>query len=101
MARGGARNGAGRKPVHDEINARELCKSAIINKFGSLEEGLKALLESGEPTLQKFVYEHAIGKPQDKLLLTTPPNTPLFTIDPLSNIEDAGNNSTKEDSSTA
>jgi hypothetical protein len=60
MARGGARNGAGRKPVHDEINARELCKSAIINKFGSLEAGLKALLESNEPTLQKFVYEHRV-----------------------------------------
>jgi hypothetical protein len=67
MARGGKREGAGRKPVHDEINARELCQSAIKKKFGSLEAGLKSLLDSAEPTLQKFIYEHAIGKPKDKV----------------------------------
>ena len=70
--KGGARPGAGRKPVHDEIKARELAISAIVTKFGSLEAGLISLLESNEPTLIKFVYEHAIGKPKEKLDLDLP-----------------------------
>lgn len=67
MGRGGVRAGAGRKPIHDEISARELCKSAIVTKFGSLEKGLQALLDSKEPQLQKFVFEHAVGKPKDTI----------------------------------
>jgi hypothetical protein len=65
--KGGARVGAGRKPVHEEIKARDLAISAIVSKFGSLEDGLIQLLNSDEPTLIKFVYEHAIGKPKDTL----------------------------------
>jgi hypothetical protein len=65
--KGGARVGAGRKPVHEEIKARDLAISAIVSKFGSLEKGLVSLLDSGEPTLVKFVYEHAIGKPKDTI----------------------------------
>jgi hypothetical protein len=67
MGLGGKRAGAGRKPVHDEMKARDLCQTAIINKFGTLEDGLQFLLESNEPTLMKFVFEHAIGKPTDKI----------------------------------
>lgn len=66
---GGARPGAGRKPVHDEIAARELCQSAIIKKFGSLQAGIEFLLDSNEPTLLKFAFEHAIGKPADTINL--------------------------------
>ena len=67
MPKGGARKGAGRKPVHDEMQAKELCQSAIVAKFGSLDAGVQFLLESGEPALLKFVFEHAIGKPVDKI----------------------------------
>ena len=62
---GGARPGAGRKPKHDEVKAKELAIKAIENKFGSLEKGLEYLIESQEPSLQKFVFEHAIGKPKE------------------------------------
>jgi hypothetical protein len=64
---GGARPGAGRKPKHEEDRARRLCCSAIIEKYGSLEKGLQALLKSNDTTLIKFVWEHAIGKPTDKI----------------------------------
>lgn len=64
---GGARKGAGRKAVHDEIAARDIAISAITKHYGSLEDGLTALLGSGEPSLQKFVFEHAIGKPMEKI----------------------------------
>jgi hypothetical protein len=67
MAKGGKRPGAGRKPVHDEVIAKELCQTAIINKWGSLEEGLHFMLSTEEPALVKFVFEHAIGKPTDKI----------------------------------
>lgn len=64
---GGSRPGAGRKPKVQEEQVRSLCISAIVKKHGSEEEGLQALLDSGEASLVKFVYEHAYGKPKDKI----------------------------------
>jgi len=58
---------SGRKALHDDIKARDLCLQAIEANFGSLLEGLQALLQSGEPTLIKFVYEHALGKPKERI----------------------------------
>lgn len=71
MPRGGARQGAGRKSIATEEQTREKAKAAIQLKYGTLEEGLKSLLESKEPTLIKFVFEHAFGKPQDELDITS------------------------------
>lgn len=76
MPSGGPGRGGGRKPLHEEIKARDLAVKAIVSKFGSLESGLEFLLGTEEPTLVKFVFEHAIGKPKEKLehsgeLLTT------------------------------
>jgi hypothetical protein len=67
MAWGGVRKGAGRKPVAIEEKTREKAKAAICAKHGSIEEGLKSLLDSGEPSLVKFVYEHALGKPAEEI----------------------------------
>lgn len=67
MGHGGVRKGAGRKPVHDEVQAKELCQTAIISKWGSLELGLQFMLSTEEPALMKFVFEHAIGKPTEKI----------------------------------
>jgi hypothetical protein len=71
MARGGARKGAGRKSVADEEKAREKAKAAITELYGSMEEGIKTLLQSDEPSLIKFVWEHALGKPTDQVDLTS------------------------------
>ena len=67
---GGARPGAGRKTASEELRSAEICRSALIKKFGSLEAAIKDLIKSEEPVLVKFVYEHAFGKPQDKMELT-------------------------------
>jgi hypothetical protein len=64
---GGARPGAGRKPLHEELRVRNLCIAAIEQIHGTLQDGLVSLLQSGEPTLIKFVYEHAIGKPKENI----------------------------------
>ena len=67
MPSGGANRGQGRKPVAEELNTRILSQNAIIAKYGSLEAGLKTLLESDRDPLVKFVFEHALGKPVDKV----------------------------------
>lgn len=64
---GGARPGAGRKPKADEEKVRNLAVSAIEKTHGSLEEGFTKLLNSGEASLIKFVWEHAVGKPREKM----------------------------------
>lgn len=63
---GGARPGAGRKPKADEERVRNLAVGAIVAKYGSEEAGFLALLDSGEPSLIKFAYEHAFGKPKER-----------------------------------
>lgn len=65
--KGGARDGAGRKPKVDEDKVVNQSIAAIQTKYGSVEKGLVSLLNSGEASLIKFVFEHAIGKPKDKI----------------------------------
>jgi hypothetical protein len=82
MSHGGKRTGAGRKPIHDEIAAKEIAVKSIISVYGSLEDGMKALLLSTEPSLIKFVYEHAFGKPADKIQHTGEDGNPIiFKLD--------------------
>lgn len=64
---GGARPGAGRPSKAEEQKTASLARAAITGKFGSVEEGFQWLLESKEPSLIKFVFEHAFGKPQDNV----------------------------------
>lgn len=64
---GGYRPGSGRKPKADEEKIRGLAVSAIEKKHGDLETGFMRLLESNEPSLIKFVWEHAVGKPREKI----------------------------------
>lgn len=67
MANGGARPGSGRKSIAEEEKTKNLCIAAITGKFGSPENGLKFLLESKSDSLIKFVFEHAYGKPTEKI----------------------------------
>jgi hypothetical protein len=71
MPRGGARPGGGRKSIAEELGTRDLARKAIIDRWGSLDEGLKALLNMGEPALIKFVFEHAFGKSPEHIDLTS------------------------------
>lgn len=72
MALGGARPGAGRKPKADEEKIRGLAVSAIEKRFGSIENGFDHLLQTGEASLIKFVWEHAVGKPREKMDIDSP-----------------------------
>jgi len=69
--KGGARQGAGRKSKAEELKVANQAVSAITQKYGSPEAGFKALLDSGEASLIKWVFEHAYRKPQDKIDVTT------------------------------
>lgn len=66
MAHGGKREGSGRKAIAEELNTREIAIKTLVTKFGDKETALYYLVDSGEPTLIKFVYEHAFGKPLEK-----------------------------------
>jgi hypothetical protein len=81
-ARKGENRGQGRKPKADEQKVRHLAISAIIKIYGSEEKGFIALLESGEPTLRKLVYEYAYGKPTEKVQHSGDPELPvIFKLD--------------------
>jgi hypothetical protein len=70
MPRGGWRPGGGRPKKHEEEKTVATALSAVVKKYGSLEDGFIALLESGEPSLIKFVFEHAAGKPRERIDMT-------------------------------
>lgn len=71
MAHGGVRPNAGRKSIAQELGTRDLARKAIIERWGSLDEGLKALLNMDEPALVKFVFEHAFGKSPEQIDVTS------------------------------
>ena len=66
MAAGGKREGAGRKGKAEELKTAKIAMDALISKYGDKETALKSLIDSGEPSLIKFVYEHAFGRPTEK-----------------------------------
>lgn len=96
MSRGGARPNAGRKSIAEEEKTKVKAQAAITGKYGSLEDGLKALLDSEEPSLIKFVYEHALGKPTENIDIKHEEVNGFISLDPL---DDTSNDSTQEDSS--
>ena len=69
--KGGARIGAGRKPVAVEQKTAERFKQILASLYNGDENGaVIAAWQSGEPSLQKFILEHAFGKPTDNLNLS-------------------------------
>ena len=68
---GGKRKGAGRKPKAEELKIVNAATEAITKVHGSLQEGFEALLNSEEPSLIKWVFEHAAGKPKETVDITT------------------------------
>lgn len=67
MPRGGARPGGGRKSLAAEQQTAQEARKAIIAKYQSIEGGLTHLLNSNEPILIKWVFEHALGKPPEHI----------------------------------
>lgn len=86
--RGGAMPGGGRPKKADEERVRDLSVKAIVAHYGSEEDGFKALLNSKEPVLIKFVFEHAYGKPTEKHELTGKDGSLLFASNPTTKLPD-------------
>lgn len=82
---------AGRKSAAEEWNTRNLCQKAIEEKYGGLQEGCQALLDSREPVLMRWVFEHALGKPVDKVELNGETDNKLEVVVRYAN---KGNNAT-------
>lgn len=57
----------GRPCKVDELKITNVAIASIEERYGSLKNGFLALLESKEPSLIKFVFEHAAGKPRERV----------------------------------
>lgn len=66
-SKGGARPGSGRPTLAKELATADIARGTLIRKYGTLEKAMEFLLTTDEPTLIKFVYEHAFGKSPDKI----------------------------------
>jgi hypothetical protein len=72
MARGGKREGAGRKPIAEELKARDTFLKAI-KEFYKKETCEEAQIQFIKDTLmesqrgQIFIAEHIFGKPEEKV----------------------------------
>ena len=72
MARGGKREGAGRKPIAEELKARDTFLKAI-KEYYKKESCEEAQIQFIKDTLmesqrgQIFIAEHIFGKPEDKV----------------------------------
>lgn len=64
---GGFRPNSGRKSRAEELGISAIAIQSITEHYGSLIDGFKALLASNEPSLKLFVWQHAVGKPREKL----------------------------------
>lgn len=53
---------SGRKGNAEEWGSKNICMAAVVEEYGSVEEGVRALLKSKEPSLLKFVFEHILGR---------------------------------------
>lgn len=67
MAKGGKREGAGRKSKSEELGIASIALEAITEQYGGLKEGFAHLLSTKDSTLIKFVFEHAAGKPRENV----------------------------------
>ena len=66
MPAGGKRENSGRKGKADALKTAKIAMDALMSKYGSKVLALKALIDTGEPSLIKFVYQHAFGRPTEK-----------------------------------
>jgi len=80
MPSGGVRPGQGRPKKADEERVRTLSIGAIIDHYGSEDAGFSALLASNEPSLIKWVFEHAYGKPVEKMQIDQTTNFPQINL---------------------
>ena len=77
---GGARPGAGRPKKEFEINVREIAIKAIEQYYGSIHNGFVTLLNSKEPALIKFCWEHGVGKPTDEIHMNVEQDIKTFQV---------------------
>jgi hypothetical protein len=92
MGRGGVRPGAGRPTIAQELATADLARGVLIKRFGSLENALEYFLDKDNPVLDKFVAEHAFGKPTDKVDMTA-----QVTQTRIEYVGNAGNDPIQED----
>jgi len=77
---GGVRPGAGRPKKAFELDVRNIAIKAIEEYYGSIHNGFVTLLNSKEPTLIKFCWEHGVGKPTDQIQMNVEQDIKTFQV---------------------
>lgn len=74
-SKGGARKGAGRKTKADELKANIVLKKALKSIYSNEEDEVNVIAFLKDfiktPKGQLFTAEHLLGKPKDKVDITT------------------------------
>ena len=71
---------SGRRPTAIDLKTSELARESLTEYYGSLKDAMLAALEDKDTIMRKFVYEHAFGKPTDKIQLDVDGNLPTIQI---------------------
>lgn len=68
-AKGGRREGAGRKPKEDEVKIKNFALNAMVEVFGSEEKAWQSLSEQAKDSFPhlKLLFEYRYGKPKERI----------------------------------
>ena len=78
-AKGGRREGAGRKPKAEEEKIKNFALNAMVETFGSEEKAWKSLSDQAKDSFPhlKLLFEYKYGKPKERIEHSGGVNIPI------------------------
>ena len=78
-AKGGRREGAGRKPKEDEVKIKNFALNAMVDVFGSEEKAWQSLSKQAKDSFPhlKLLFEYRYGKPKERIEHSGGVNIPI------------------------
>jgi|TARA_R110000796_G_scaffold208315_1_gene324577 hypothetical protein len=78
-AKGGRREGAGRKPKEDEVKIKNFALNAMVEVFGSEEKAWQSLSKQAKDSFPhlKLLFEYRYGKPKERIEHSGGVNIPI------------------------
>tara|TARA_R110002073_G_scaffold261282_3_gene424132 strand:- start:313 stop:591 length:279 start_codon:yes stop_codon:yes gene_type:complete len=78
-AKGGRREGAGRKPKEDEVKIKNFALNAMVEIFGSEEKAWQSLSKQAKDSFPhlKLLFEYRYGKPKERIEHSGGVNIPI------------------------
>ena len=78
-AKGGRREGAGRKPKEDEVKIKNFALNAMVEVFGSEEKAWQSLSKQAKDSFPhlKLLFDYRYGKPKERIEHSGGVNIPI------------------------